>query len=292
MSLLDAIREGVLVADGAMGTLGAARGLPLSSVPALWPLERPDLVEALHREYVDAGARLLLTATFGATRPWLATHASGSRTQEANRVAVACARRAAAGRAYVAGDVGPTGFSLGAGEEHAFDDAVEVYHEQIAVLVSEGVDAIAIETMYAIEDLRAAVTAANACRGRVPLLACMTFGANERSADGTAPGEMAAALAPLGVEVVGVNCCEGPASALAAVEAFARATPRPILAKPSAGLPVPRSGTLVYPVGDAEMAAWARRLVSVGARIVGGCCGTTPETVRAIAAALDPERAV
>jgi methionine synthase I (cobalamin-dependent) len=190
-----------------------------------------------------------------------------------NGRAVALARRAAAGRALVAGDVGP-------------GSPPEAVAEQAAALVAAGVDALLLETFASLGELRAAAAAANAVRGRVPLVASMTFERGGRTRAGATPRDLAALADELGLDVVGANCSEGPDSVLPVVEALARLAERPVLAKPSAGLPELRGGAAVYALGPAEMAAAARRLVDAGARLVGGCCGTTPEAIRAMAVAV------
>ncbi len=313
MTLGEALARGVLVADGAMGTLGFARGLTGST--ALWTLDAPETVEAIHREYVVAGARLLTTNTFGASRAWLPPEVD---VGEVNRAAVAIARRAAAGRALVAGDVGP-----------ALDPSAEVLREQIAALVETGVDALLFETFASLDELGAALSAANdildsryggrstrslplpvlgregrtshdpvpgavatgsdpstpydsepgavatgSTPRRVPVIASMTFERGARTRGGATPADFVALASDLGVDVVGANCSEGPESVIEVVDALARLTGLPILARPSAGV-----GEYL---GPAEMADAARRLVGAGARIVGGCCGTTPETIAAI----------
>ena len=277
---LEALSSGSpVVADGATGTLGLGRGLPLGPMPSLWPSERPDLVEAMHREYAAAGATILLTCTFGANRAWLP---AGRSVGEVNRAAVGAARRAAGEGALVAGDVGPTSLAMGGMKR---DEARAALAEQIGALVEAGVDAIALETFFSLDELRLAVEAAGEARRRVPLVASMTFEASGRAHDGAAPEDLAALCEETGVDVVGANCCEGPASTLSAVEAIAAVTQRPVWAKPSAGLPARRNRG-AYPVGPGEMAEWAVRLASAGANVVGGCCGTTPDTIRAISQAL------
>jgi 5-methyltetrahydrofolate--homocysteine methyltransferase len=225
----------------------------------------------MHAEYVAAGARLLVTNTFGTSRAWLPPEVG---VEELNCAAVALARRAAGARALVAGDVGPAG------------GRAEVLAEQVAALVAAGVDAILVETMFSLDELRAAVVAANALRGDIPVIASMTFERGGRTRTGATPGELVALADELCVVAVGANCSEGPESILPVVETLAGLTDRPILAKPSAGLPELHDGEAAYPLGPREMAAAARRLVDAGARIVGGCCGTTPEIIRAIATAV------
>jgi 5-methyltetrahydrofolate--homocysteine methyltransferase len=279
MTLGDALAEGVLVADGAFGTLGLARGLP--GLPVLWTLARPDAVEAIHREYVEAGARLVVANTFSASRAWLPADVD---VAFINREAVALARRAAGGLALVAGDIGPTGFD--GSSRSAFDEAVAVFREQASALVDAGVDALLVETMASIDELRAALVAVESVCGETPVIASATFERGARTRTGATPADLASLADEMDVTIVGANCSEGPDSIAPVVAALVRLTNRPILAKPSAGLPDVRGGAVVYPLDADAMARAARRLVDSGARVVGGCCGTTPDTIRAIVRAL------
>jgi 5-methyltetrahydrofolate--homocysteine methyltransferase len=272
-----ALDGGILVLDGAMGSELTARGI----APDFAVLDAPDAVAAIHRDYAAAGARAIYTNTFGANRARLAVWGAEERVHELNAVAVGLARSAAGGDALVVGCLGPTGRRLGA--DVSFDEAVAIFAEQARALLDAGVDALAIETMLDLEELRAAVVAAGGLRRDEPVFACASVFADGRSLAGEPVEEVASRLAALGADVVGANCCEGPESLLPLVAALARATSTPILAKPSAGLPVEREGALTYPFGPDEMASGAERLIRAGARLVGGCCGTTPETIRAIA---------
>jgi 5-methyltetrahydrofolate--homocysteine methyltransferase len=271
----DALAAGVLVTDGAMGTLGFARGL--DGPPALWTLTRPYAVETIHRSYVDAGARLLVANTFGASRAWLPQELD---VGAVNAAAIALARRAAAGRALIAGDIGPTG--LGGAGKGDVEAARTVFREQAAALVVAGADALLVETMSSLEELRVAVSAANDVRGPVPVLASMTFEGDGRTRTGAGPADLAALAAELGVAAVGANCSEGPASLLDIVRDLVRLTTIPVLARPSAGLPSVSGDAASYPLGPDETADGMVQLVKAGTRIVGGCCGTSPETIRAL----------
>jgi 5-methyltetrahydrofolate--homocysteine methyltransferase len=277
--LRDAIARGVVVLDGAMGSALIAHGV----APDLAILDAPEAVEDLHREYVEASARVIYTCTFGANRARLASVGVERRVAEINSAAVAAARRAAGDRALVAGCIGPTGRRLAPAGDLGFEEAVALFAEQAGALLAEGVDALAIETMLDLDELGAAVAAANELRRGELVFACVSVFSGGRSIDGQDVERVAARLAAFDVDVVGANCSEGPASLLPLVEALARTTTKPILAKPNAGIPVLSEGTLIYPIGPGLMADWSARLVEAGARLAGGCCGTTPETIRAIA---------
>lgn len=274
--------NGVVVMDGAMGTLALARRPDLTGPSALWSVDAADLVESLHREYVDAGARVVVANTFLAARAWLPPGAPS--VDELNRASVELARRAAGATARVAGDVGPSGAD-------SFDEAVDDHLEQIAALVAAGVDMLLLETMPTLGALRAALTAASAAASGVPFVASMTFDGMCRSRDGATPIDLVTLGEQFGASAIGVNCCVGPVSVLEAMRDAVAATRLPVVVRPSAGLPFVRDEKTTYPVDDAAMASWSRRFVAAGARAVGGCCGTTPETIRAIVEAVrEPKR--
>lgn len=270
-TFLDALASGPVVLDGAMGTELRALGCPDDALPAYWALEHPDVVEGLTRRYVDAGALVVLTNSFGIGIP--AWPASASVEAVIAR-SVEVARLAADGRALVGGSIS----TVSADGVSRPTDAT-AYREQAAAFRKHAVDLLVIETMTSIDDLRRAVAAMDDVRGEIPVVGCMSFLPNLLARDGTHPEEMAWVLEDLGADTVGVNCCDGPETALRAVAALARATDLPIWAKPSAGIP----GASVT---DAEFADWAERLASAGARAIGGCCGTTPSTTAAVAARL------
>lgn len=272
MTFREALAAGRLLLDGATGTELIARGCPQDRPPVVWTLERPDAVEELALEYVDAGALVLTANTFCAAPEFVAP--LGFDSAALIEKAIAIARSAAGGRAYVAASLSVAGVY-----GSSLTDGVDAYRRQAELFRAFGVDAIVIETMTSIDELRAAVRGANAVRGDVPLVGCMSFDADLRSADGTLPEEMAWVLEDLGADAVGVNCCDGPETVLAVVGALARATDLPIWAKPNAGLPGAR-------VDDDAFVDAALRIVEAGASAIGGCCGTTPRTILALATAL------
>lgn len=268
MTFREALADGPLLLDGATGTELIAIGCPTDRPPAIWSIERPDDVRRVVTASVEAGARVVMTNTFCAAPAFVGPWGVDSSDVISRSIDIAC--DAAGGRAFVAGSIsvvspdGPHG-TVGYAE----------YRRQSELFCSGGVDAIVIETMTSIDELRTAVLGASAVREGTPLVACMSFGADLRTIDGTLPEEMAWVLEDLGADAVGVNCCDGPETVLRVVEALARATDLPIWAKPNAGLP----GALV---DDDAFAAFAVRIVGAGADAIGGCCGTTPQTIRAI----------
>jgi methionine synthase I (cobalamin-dependent)/protein-tyrosine-phosphatase len=274
----------VLVADGAMGTELIAAGLPPRTCPEAWVLDRPEVVAAVHRAHLDAGAELLETNTFGASPMRLASFGLTRRTAEINRAGAALARSVAGDRALVLGSMGPSGTKLASGGPLAPEEAAEGFRIQAGSLAEGGADGLIVETMTDLEEAVAAVRAAAATG--LPVVASMTFGAGPdggAGARGADPAEAARALESAGASAVGTNCGTGPAAAVGAVRALAAATPLPVVAKPSAGTPAGSWGSLVFPETPASFASHAAALVAAGAAVVGGCCGATPDHVRALA---------
>ncbi|MBK9260500.1 MAG: homocysteine S-methyltransferase family protein [Polyangiaceae bacterium] len=267
-----------------MGAFLQARGLPDGYAPDMWNVEQPDAITAVHREYVNAGADILLTNTFGASRIRLGEYGAETRVREINIAAAENARRAAGDkRVLVAGDIGPCGTTLQPGGELAFDEAVELFAEQARALVEGGVDIIAIETMFDLVEAKAALIAVRDVSRSIPIIAHMTFTARGLTDTGSDPETAAIVLEACGADVLGVNCSVGPEDMLEVVGRMARATKLPLSVQPNAGLPVMRQGRTVFPQTPDQMAPFAKQFVDRGAAIVGGCCGTTPEYIQKIA---------
>jgi 5-methyltetrahydrofolate--homocysteine methyltransferase len=278
------LQREVLILDGSMGAFLQARGLPDGYAPDLWNVEQPDAITAVHREYVEAGADLLLTNTFGASRIRLGEYGAADRVREINAAAVRNARRAIGDKpAMVAGDIGPCGTTLEPGGELAFDDAVALFAEQARALVDAGVDVIAIETMFDLVEAKAALIAVRDVSKTVPVIAHMTYTTRGLTDTGTDPETAAIVLEACGADVIGVNCSVGPEDMLEVVGRMGRATTLPLSVQPNAGLPVLRHGRTVFPQTADQMSPFAKQFVDRGAAIVGGCCGTTPEYIRMIA---------
>jgi methionine synthase I (cobalamin-dependent) len=281
------LREGLTVADGACGTQLQAAGLPVGANPDAWNLERPEAVEAVGRAYVEAGARIILTNTFGANRLVLEKAGLADKAAAVAEEGAAIARRAAAGDALVFASIGPSGRIVMMGEltESEFHQA---FAEQAAALARGGADAILVESFAELAEARIALGAA--AETGLPVAISMTFGAGP---DGTAtmmgdsPGDLAAVAAEAGAVAVGANCGAGPAGFVPLARLFAAAGDLPVWVKPNAGLPEMRDGKTVYPMGPEEFAGHAAALVEAGAKILGGCCGTSPAHIRALKAAVD-----
>ena len=283
-------RAGPILADGAMGTMLFEAGLQFGDPPEAWNLEQPDRVQAIHRADLEAGSQIILTNTFGGNRFRLGMHNLQAKVPELNRAAVEIAREAAreaGGRALVAGDIGPSGGILLPVGEMQFVEAVAGFAEQAAALVAGGADVIWIETMSDLEEVRAAIEGVRQASPRLPIIASMTFDTRGHTMMGVTPEEAVRALSGWGAAAVGGNCGNGPDEILAVVQKMRAAAPGVVLvAKANAGLPELQNGRAVYRAGPKVMADYALAVSAAGADIIGACCGSTPDHVRAMAKAL------
>ncbi len=284
-SFLDALAKGPLVVDGAMGTQLYERGVLYSVCYEQLNIDKPELVKKVHEDYVRAGAQVLETNTFGANAMRLEKHGLAGSVRAINEAAVKIAREAAGGKAFVVGAIGPSGYFLG---EASSDDVAKVRKalgEQAKVLAGCGVDAILVETLRQTNELRIAIeSAVEAAGGKIPVIASASVDEHNRMSDGTTSAEIARLMKEWGASVIGVNCCDGPMNVLEAVEPMLELG-LPVWAVPNAGLPRRVDERLVY-VSTAEyFGVYARRMFKLGVKLVGGCCGTTPEHVKRIAAA-------
>ncbi|MGN0833197.1 MAG: homocysteine S-methyltransferase family protein [Kiritimatiellia bacterium] len=274
------LTDGLLFLDGGMGTLLQARGLVPGEAPEDWNLDRPADIAAIHRAYAAAGANVVYANTFGANR--LKYH--GKHTLEAAVTAgVAQAKAAVRARAMVALDVGPTGKLLKPAGDLDFEAAVDAFAETIRAGVAAGADLIAVETVSDVRELKAAVLAAKE-NCRLPVIATVSLGADGKLLTGGSVECVSALLESLEVDAYGFNCGLGPDQMLPFVERLAQISSRPVVAKPNAGLPTVVNGQTVFTVGPEEFAASVGRLVDAGATVIGGCCGTTPDHIAAVAA--------
>jgi len=289
-------RGGVLVGDGAWGTQLMLRGLPAGRPPEWFALDRPETIEEVARLYVEAGADLVTTDTFGGTSFRLKLHGLGGEVDRINRQAVEAVKRAVAGRALVSASVGPSGQLLEPYGDTSPDAVEEAFAEQIAVLASAGADVLCIETMGDLTEATRAVKAARAVAPGVPVMATMTFEPTPRgyfTVMGVSVEKAVAGLEAAGADVVGSNCGTGIEDMVSIARQMTRATRLPLIIQPNAGLPQSRDGHVVYDETLETMAARVPELLDLGVVIVGGCCGTTPAHIRAIRRAVDarPTRA-
>lgn len=289
MDFLARLRTGpVLVADGAMGTMLQKMGLPPGMPGEAWVLEQPERIAEVHRAYIDAGAEMILTCTFGGTRARMARAGLADRVAEINRRAVEIAREVAGDRAFVAGDIGPLGELLAPLGKRTYEEAVEIFAEQAAALAEAGVDVLYVETMSALEEVRAAVEACRRVAPDLPLTATLSFDTKGRTSMGVRPEQAAQTLLKLGVDGLGANCGRSLEMTEEAARKMREAAPEaPLIVKPNAGMPRMEGGRVVYDATSEQMGEYARRMVDeMGVRVVGGCCGSTPEHIAAIARAV------
>jgi 5-methyltetrahydrofolate--homocysteine methyltransferase len=281
---------GVLLADGAMGTMLFDAGLESGEAPERWNLEQPDRVRSVHAAYLSAGSQLLLTNTFGANRFRLALHGLENRVAELNRAGaeILLAAVAAAGRpALVAGDIGPSGSLLTPLGDLEFADAVAGFAEQAGALAGAGVDLIWIETMSDLEEMRAALEGVRQVAPEMAVVTTMSFDTHGRTMMGVKPEDAVQSLHSWGATAVGGNCGNGPEEVLQVVAKMRAISPETVLvAKGNAGMPELVHGRACYDATPESMADYLRRAVEAGAAVVGACCGSTPEHLRAMAAAL------
>jgi 5-methyltetrahydrofolate--homocysteine methyltransferase len=284
---------GTLLADGATGTRLQSMGLSGGTAPEVWNVERPETICAHHKAYVDAGAQIILTNTFGGSRIRLERAGRlGERTTELNQVAVRLAKEAAGNRAYVAGDIGPTGELLAPYGVLSYEEAVQAFAEQARALAESGVDLLWIETMTDLNEARAAVEGARQVTA-LPIFCSFSFGRRGRTMMGVTPAQIVETFAPMALTGIGANCGEGIKPVVdalvemrAALSQVAGSSTPVLVAKPNAGLPRLENGQTVFDLGPEEMAAHVPRFVEIGVQVIGACCGSSPAHIAAMASRL------
>ena len=282
-SFLDALKLGPMVLDGATGTQIYERGVFLNRNLEEVCLVNPTLVRSIHEDYLDAGAQVIESHTFGANRIKLGRYALADKTESINRAAVQIALEAAGDRAFVAGSIGPTGTTPGVMTDDEIAEVRAAFREQALIMAEEGCDLIIIETFRLLSEMRLALEAvADVCD--LPVVAQMAFDSDLRTADGADPARAAKLLRMWGADVVGANCVEGPQILMGAVEDMV-AQEFPVSCVPNAGYPRLQDDRLIYMATPEYFGVYARRYFKAGVALVGGCCGTSPEHIRQIAAA-------
>ncbi len=289
------LTRGPILLDGAFGTLLHSKGVPIDQSFDAINLSNPGVVASIHRDYIDAGADIIETNTFGANRFNLADHKLRDQVKEINRAAVAVARRVIAASyrsVLLAGSIGPLGVRLAPLGRVSVEEAEEAFSEQIeALLTAEpaGVDLLIIETMSDVKEVEAAVSAARRLAPDIPIIAQMSFTRDDRTLLGSAPDAIAARLAKLDVDVMGANCSGGPAQVLRLISVMHQVAPdMPISAAPNAGWPEQKNaGRVLYPATPSYFGEYARSFVAAGAAVIGGCCGTTAAHISEMRFALD-----
>src|SRR5580693_4884657 len=282
-----------VLCDGAMGTSLYARGIFINRCYDELNLSQPEVVRTVHEEYLQAGAEIIETNTFGANALRLQRYGLADKVIEINRAGVEIARKAVnqrgdkqSGKVWIAGAVGPLGARLEPLGKIGLDEAQAAFAEQIRGLAEGGVDMLVIETVSALNEAEQAILAAKSVAPRLPVLVMVTVDEDATCLDGSSPETAATKLTEWGADAIGCNCSVGPATVLTAIECMAGATDLPLIAMPNAGMPREVDGRNIYLCSPEYMASFARKLVKAGVQFVGGCCGTTPSHIRSMKSSL------
>src|SRR5579864_6696200 len=281
------IKQSPVLCDGAMGTLLYAKGVFINRSYDELNLSQPDLIRGIHHEYLQAGAEIIETNTFGGNSFRLSRHSLADKVRDINRAGVRIAREAAKSfDVWVAGSVGPLGTRIEPLGKTSFQEARDAFREQIEVLVEGGVDLLILETFGYLEEIHQAMLAARDVSASLPLVAQVTIDEDGNCLDGSDPQTFVPKLVEWGADVIGCNCSVGPVAMLDAMERVRAATSLPLSAQPNAGIPRSVDGRNIYLCSPEYMASYARKFVAAGVRLVGGCCGTTPDHTRVMKSAL------
>jgi methionine synthase I (cobalamin-dependent)/5,10-methylenetetrahydrofolate reductase len=285
--LLTRIKQSAVLCDGAMGTLLYAKGIFINRCYDELNVSQPDLIRGIHHEYLQAGAEIIETNTFGGNSFRLARHSMANRVREINFAGARLAREAAKSfDVWVAGSVGPLGIKIEPLGKTSFEEARTAFREQIAALVEGGVDVIMLETFGYLGEIHQAILAAREVNPKIPVVAQVTIDEDGNCLDGSTPETFVPRLEEWGADVIGCNCSVGPVAMLDAMERIRAATSLPLAAQPNAGIPRSVEGRNIYLCSPEYMASYTRKFVAAGVRLVGGCCGTTPEHIRVMKSAL------
>src|SRR5580693_2792952 len=285
--LLARIKQSAVLCDGAMGTLLYAKGIFINRCYDELNVSQPDLIRGIHHEYLQAGAEIIETNTFGGNSFRLARHSMASQVREINFAGARLAREAAKSfDVWVAGSVGPLGVRIEPLGKTSFEEARTAFREQIAAQVEGGVDLLMLETFGYLEELHQAILAARDVNPKIPVVAHVTIDEDGNCLDGSTPETFTPRLEEWGVDVIGCNCSVGPVAMLDAIERMRAATSVPLAAQPNAGMPRSVEGRNIYLCSPEYMASYTRKFVAAGVQLIGGCCGTTPDHIRAMKSAL------
>ena len=285
-ALLDPQR--IVVFDGAMGTMLYSKGVFINQCYDELNVRAPDLVREVHRQYIKAGADVIETNSFGANRLKLTQYGLQAEVKELNRAAAKLAREEASDRALVAGAVGPLGVRIEPYGPTSSEEARQIFREQMEGLEEGGVDLFLLETFSDLHEVHEALLAAREVNPKRPVIAQMTIGADGHTPYGASPEDVARALDRWGADVIGLNCSVGPQTILECIEKMVAVTTKKLSAQPNAGMPRDVGGRSMYMASPEYMATYARHLIQAGAKVVGGCCGTTPDHIRAIVEGVRP----
>jgi len=289
INILDLLKQKILVIDGAMGTMLQENGLKSGECPELWNISHPEIVRKIHTSYLEAGADIILTNTFGANGVKLMKMKQQHQLKEINKQAVKLARETVdsykknyPGPVFVAGSVGPTGEILEPLGPVKHSEAYQGYQDQIKEMVSAGVDMIILETFYDLAEIKTALRAVKE-NSDLPVFASMSFDESLKTIYGISPEKAVEELFEEEADGVGANCGSGPELLYQVLTRMRIITDAPLLVEPNAGIPYLENNKVVYPASPQEMAKYAEKFVQLKVNIIGGCCGTTPEHIKAIA---------
>ena len=284
---LTRLKQSPVLCDGATGTLLYAKGIFINRCYDELNVSQPDLIRELHHEYMQAGAEIIETNTFGGNSFRLARHSMENRVREINLAGATRAKEAAKSfDVWVAGSVGPLGVRIEPLGKTSFEEARAAFRDQIAALVEGGVDLLMLETFGYVEELHQAILAARDVNPKIPVVAHVTIDEDGNCLDGSTPESFTPRIESWGVDVIGCNCSVGPVAMLDVIERVRALTSLPLAAQPNAGMPRSVEGRNIYLCSPEYMASYARKFVAAGVRLVGGCCGTTPEHIRVMKSAL------
>jgi 5-methyltetrahydrofolate--homocysteine methyltransferase len=286
---LDLIAERTVIFDGAMGTMLLNAGLSSGAIPELWNIEKPEVVQNVHRQYYEAGADVVHTNTFGGTAIKLQQKGLADKMGTINKTAVTIARRVCPDHAFVAGDLGPTGKMIKPLGDAEMDELEAAFYQQATALLQGGADLISIETMFSLQEAVAAVRGAKKA-GNCPIIAATTFNKTPNgyfTIMGESVAQCISAFETESVDIIGSNCTLGSRDMIDLAGEMRSLTTKPILLQPNAGKPVQQNGGVIYKQTAAEFADDIRQIVDAGADLVGGCCGTNADFIKAIAAVLE-----
>jgi methionine synthase / methylenetetrahydrofolate reductase(NADPH) len=278
----------IVIFDGAMGTMLYSKGVFINQCYDELNVRAPDMVRDVHKQYVAAGAEVIETNSFGANRVKLTQHGLQDQVHELNRAAAVLAREAAGDRALVAGAIGPLGVRIEPYGPTSADEACSIFREQMIGLKDGGVDLFILETFGDLQEIEQAIRAARSVDPNLPIVAQMTVGVDGRTPYGATPADVARSLDSWGVDVIGINCSVGPQTILECIEKMSPHTRKKLSAQPNAGMPRDVGGRSMYMASPEYMGTYARHLVQAGAKVVGGCCGTTPEHIHAMVEGVRP----
>jgi methionine synthase / methylenetetrahydrofolate reductase(NADPH) len=285
--LMTRLKQSPVLCDGATGTLLYAKGIFINRCYDELNLSQPDLIRDLHHEYMQAGAEIIETNTFGANSFRLARHSIENQVREINLAGTRIAKEAAKSfGVWVAGSVGPLGIRIEPLGKISFEEARAAFREQIKALVEGGVDLLMLETFGYVEELHQAILAARDVDPKIPVVAHVTIDEDGNCLDGSTPESFTPRIESWGADVIGCNCSVGPVAMLDVVERVRALTSLPLAAQPNAGMPRSVEGRNIYLCSPEYMASYARKFVAAGVRLIGGCCGTTPEHIRVMKSAL------